>query len=674
MIVSSTGVILVSENADAQAENVTPAATSRETLSLDQGWRFHLGDIPSSAFVPNQYDPQGTFKSGEACGAAAPKFNDTGWRTLDLPHDWVVEQPFDPKAIDTQGYRPRGIGWYRRQFKLPASDRGKNLELQLDGVATHSTVWFNGVLVGRNWSGYTSSYLDISPLAHCGEGLNTIAVRVDADAMEGWWYEGGGIYRHTWLVKRSPLHIVTNGVYANPEKSKTGQWNIPAEITLENSSTKPASARVEVSITDPDGKQVASGQAATTAGPFQQAVVMLPIPVPSPRLWSIANPNLYKVTAKVLNNEEAVDEVSMNCGFRTIEFTVDKGFFLNGQHLKIHGVCNHLDHAGVGVAVPDSLWEFRLRKLKEMGVNACRTSHNPPPKELLDLCDRMGILVMDVNRHFSSSLECVQQLQWMVRRDRNHPSVFLWSLFNEENPLQGTEQGREVASRLAAAVKSLDTTRPVTAAQNRGQLNPENAAQALDVVGINYQAGLYDQIHAAFPDKPMISSEDTSQVMTRGEYITDHVKHILSSYDEPSNGGSSTHRDAWKAIASRPWMAGDFIWTGFDYHGEPVPLNWPTTGSSFGCLDLCGFPKVAYFIHQAQWVTDKPVLQLVPHWNWVGREGKPVKVMALTNADTVALSLNGKPLGEKSVDPFQMVSWDVSYEPGKLEGHRKEGW
>jgi beta-galactosidase len=653
---------------------------SRETLSLDQGWRFHLGDIPHTAFKANSDEAEGGAKGASAWGAAAPKYDDKAWKVLDLPHDWVIEQPFDQRAIKNQGYRQRGIGWYRRQFALDPADWGKHFELRFDGVSTHCTVWFNGWPVARNWDGYSSFYVDVTTMAQYGTALNTIAVRVDADDMEGWWYEGGGIYRHTWLVKRSPVHITTDGVYANPVKSPEGQWTIPVEVTLENSGAASSTANVEVSLIDPGGKPVAldqgKGQASVTLEPWRQTVVKLTIHVASPQLWSVERPALYTVTTKVTSDGK-VDEVSTNCGFRTIRFDAQKGFFLNDQPLKVQGVCGHQDQAGVGVAMPDSLWEFRIRKLKEMGANAYRTAHNPPAKEFLDYCDRMGMLVMDENRHFNPSAEYLGQLEWLVRRDRNHPSVILWSIFNEENALQSSEQGREVGRRMVAAIKLLDPTRPVTAAMNGGQLNgnrlnANSVANVLDVVGINYQVDKYDQIRAAYPDKPLLSTEDSSQVSTRGEFSTDRSKYTVSSYDDRYQGWQSTNRSAWAAIAKQPSFAGGFLWTGFDYRGEPTPYGWPAASSYFGSLDLCGFPKTGFHIRQAMWINDKPVLTLSPHWNWPGKEGQPIKVRALTNADTVALSLNGKLIEEKRVDPFEMVDWQVPFAPGRLEAVAKK--
>jgi beta-galactosidase len=684
-IVSRRHVLVAGMCAVWSVTHVSAAESPREQLSLDQNWRFHLGDISLNSFPGGQgvalYGPDFTHsgaKAGSVWGAAARGYNDRNWRSVNLPHDWAVEQGFDSKAEKQQGYRLRGIGWYRRTFKLDPADRGKNLELQFDGVATHCTVYFNGSVVAHNFCGYTSFYVDVTPMARYGNDENTIAVRVDADAMEGWWYEGAGIYRHTWLVKRSPVHVITDGVYANPVRGVDGKWTIPAEVTLGNTGHDAASAAVEVDVFDSAGKKVADGQSKpVNIVPQEQAVAKLSIPVAAPQLWSVDQPNLYEVRTTVLRDSKPVDAVSTKCGFRTIRFDKDQGFFLNDQPLKLQGTCNHQDHAGVGVAVPDSIQEFRIRKLKEMGANAYRTSHNPPTKELLDVCDRLGMLVMDETRHFNASPDYLKQLEWLVRRDRNHPSVILWSLFNEEG-LEVNEEGMEMTRVMNAVVKRLDTTRPTTGAQNKGQLggdgkaNPKNAAWTMDVVGINYQASEYDKILAAYPDKPVVSTEDTSQVMTRGAYIGGH--NIVTAYDDvfPGWDKCSNARNSWEAIATRPRIAGSFSWTGFDYRGEPTPYGWPSAGSFFGAMDLCGFPKTEFFVRQAHWVKDQPVLTLVPHWNWPGREGQPIKVMAACNADRVALSLNGKLIEEKSVHPFQMVSWEVPYAPGKLEAVAKK--
>lgn len=658
------------ERALAQSSADAIPAHTRERLSLDRGWLFHLGEVPFPE-IKGQAASYENAKAGRAWGAAAPDADDSDWRTLDLPHDWAIEGTVDRNANLSQGYRRRGVGWYRRHFRLPPADQGRHLELQFDGVATHCTVWVNGILAHRNWCGYTSFAIDISPFARFGDELNTIAIRVDADPMEGWWYEGAGIYRHTWLVKRSPVHIATDGVYANPVRNADGTWSIPYEATIESSAAAPAEIQVEAVLVDPDGKKVARHSATATVEPLATLVVKMSLPVMSPQLWSVDEPALYQLRTMVRQNGNEIDALTTRCGFRTIRFDADQGFFLNDLPLKLKGVCNHQDHAGVGVAVPDSLWEFRLRRLKEMGANAYRCSHHPPAAEFLDACDRIGMLVMDENRNFNTTPEYMRHLDWLVRRDRNHPSVILWSVFNEE-PMQGTWQGYEMVRRMAHAVKLLDTTRPVTAAQSNSMLSRFNASQAADVAGFNYQHGEYDAYHAANPTKPVVSSEDTSAVMTRGEYTTDRARAVLSSYDTEFQPWGTTHRNAWKQIAERPFVAGGFVWTGFDYHGEPQPLEWPATASSFGCLDLCGFPKAGYYIRQAMWIDDRPILHILPHWNWAGRDGEPIKVMVLTNADAAELLLNGKSLGQKSVDPYEMVSWEVPYEPGKLEAVVKQ--
>ena len=650
----------------ASSPTIDVAATrTRARLSLNYGWRFHLGDIPFPKVTGHGWT-YANAKAGNAWGAAAENFDDSAWRELDLPHDWVVEGLFDPAENPSQGYRPRGVAWYRRWLRLDESDRGKHLELHFDGIATHATVWINGNVVSRNWSGYNSIYIDVTPFARYGNRLNSIVVRVDANPMEGWWYEGGGIYRHVWLLKRSAVHIVSDGVYAQPRLDSTGSWTVPVETTLRNSGSAPTATDIEISLVDPDGQMVGHARAAATVDALAQTTVNASISIDSPRRWSLRDPALYQLRVTVRGANVILDESLLPIGFRTLRFDPDHGFFLNDEATKIQGVCVHQDHAGVGVAVPDALWEFRLAKLKELSANAIRCSHNAPAAELLDAADRMGMLVMDENRNFNVSPDYMRQLEWLIRRDRNHPSVMLWSVFNEE-PMQGTEIGYQMVRRMVAAVKSLDLTRPVTAAMNDGMFAPMNASQAVDVAGFNYQQDRYDSFHAAHPKLPLLSSEDTCSYMTRGEYQSERSRNILASYDEEPASWGATHRNAWRAIAARPFIAGAFVWTGFDYRGEPSPFEWPSAGSFFGIMDLCGFAKSAFYLRQAHWIKDRPILQIVPHWNWPGRERQPIKVMVLTNAERVSLFLNGTLIGEQAVDPIDMVSWQVPYSPGKLE-------
>lgn len=667
----------VSAHAAAPAVTATAAASTqaaakagRERLSLNRGWLFHLGDVRHPPIVGHE-ESYSNAKAGNAPGAAGAEFDDSDWRRLDLPHDWAVEGPFDPKANISQGYRPRGIGWYRRYLKVDPADRGRHFELQFDAIATHATVYVNGNVVNRNWSGYNASNIDITPYLTYGDALNTISVRVDAEAMEGWWYEGAGMYRHAWLVKRAPVHVVTDGVKAVPRLNADGkgkQWSLPVEVTLNNSGKQAADVSVEVTLHDPSGKQVGRQVVKASVGVLKEATVKLPFTINDPALWSIEKTNLYKVTTRVIENGKAQDEMSLHTGFRTIHFDAQQGFFLNGLHLKLQGVCIHQDHAGVGVAIPDSVWEYRLRRLKELGVNAIRFSHNAPAAEVLDMVDRMGFVVMDENRNFNPSPDYMKQLEWMVKRDRHHPGIILWSVFNEE-PVQGSEVGYEMVRRMAAVVKSLDDTRPVTAAMNGGFFSELNVSHAVDVVGANYQVPDYDRFHKAYPHKPFTSSEDTSAFMTRGEFKTDKSKNISASYDDLADAAQwgNTHRDAWQAIASRPFVAGGFVWTGFDYRGEPTPNEWPSVSSMFGIMDMNGFAKNAYYIRQAQWIKDRPLIHIAPHWNWAGSEGQDIRVMVMANVERIELLLNGKKIGEQQADHVRMNEFKVAYAPGKLE-------
>jgi beta-galactosidase len=557
----------------AQAAGAGPVARDgRVVLSLNGGWRFHEGDIPFPV-VSGHGASYNNAKAGAAGGAAAPGFDDSEWPAVAVPHDFASSQTPDAAANVSQGYRKRGIGWYRTLIRFDESDHGKHIELQLDGISTLATIWFNGNEVAHVWSGYRSIYVDVTPFATYGEALNSLVVRADATVQQGWWYEGAGIYRNTWVVKRAPVHIVTDGVFAHPVQSGGG-WIVPLEVTLYNIGKAPRRVEVETVLLDPTGREVATFSSATTVGVLAHQHVFGALNVDAPRLWSLEARNLYTVRTRVLAEGRTLDEATTRCGFRTQHFDPEQGFFLNGQHVKLQGVCIHQDHAGVGVAVPYGVLEYRMRRLKELGVNAIRCSHNAQDRRFYELCDELGFLVMDENRVFNPAPEHMEELAWLVRCHRNHPSIILWSVFNEE-PIQGTEQGYEMVRRMAAAVRELDTSRPVTAAMNFGQSEPVNVSQAVDVVGFNYQYQSYDAFHKAFPTVPITSSEDTSAFMTRGAYLTDPDQHVIASYDDDAAQWGTTHRTGWRAIAERPFVAGGFVWTGFDYHGEPTPHTWP---------------------------------------------------------------------------------------------------
>jgi len=638
---------------------------------LELGWRFHQGDIPTP-------EPQGhndtylSVKAGNALGAAAVAYDDSDWPEVRLPHDWAAAQPFVRTANVSQGYRPRGIAWYRRVLRLDPAERGKTIELHFDGIATHATIWVNGSLVAHNWSGYSSVYVDLTPFARFGDETNVIVVRVDADAREGWWYEGAGLYRHVWLVRRAAVAIISDGVHCDPRQGEGGRWQVPVTATLGNIERATASVTVEATLLAPDGREIATQRVQATVPSLDRADATLTLDAGSPSRWSVETPTLYTLRTRVLRDGAAVDECSIAIGFRTVRFDADKGLFVNEQPVKLKGVCIHQDHAGVGVAIPDSMLAWRLERLKAMGCNAIRMSHNAPNAELLDWCDRMGFLVMDENRNFNPAPDYLAQLEWLVRRDRNHPSVILWSVFNEE-PMQGTEAGVEMVRRMAAAVRRLDDSRPITAAMNGSFYNPANVSTVVDVMGFNYYQGDYDKFHRLNPTKPMTSSEDTSAFETRGAFATDSAGHVITSYDTEAASWGGTHRASWKNIAERPFVAGGFVWTGFDYHGEPTPHEWPTISSFFGILDLCGFPKTAFDIHSAHWIDDRPVVAIAPHWTWPGREGQPIKVFVTSNAETVALRLNGRDLGVQPVDRIMGNEWTVPYAPGRIEAHAMRG-
>ena len=633
---------------------------------LDQGWLFHEGDIvPAPPLGHNA--TYLSVKAGNAQGAAAVDYDDSDWAPVTLPHDWASFQPFVETANLSQGYRPRGIGWYRRTLHLDPADRGKQIELQFGGIATNATIWINGSVVAHNFSGYNSVYVDMTPFARFGDAANVIVVRVDATVMEGWWYEGAGLYRHVWLAVRAPVSIATDGVHCDPRRGSDGRWTIPVVVTARSIEDVAVPVRITATLLDPAGKTIATMRSdAIAVPPLGESEAAVVLSVDAPALWSVDSPALYTVAVALERDGRTVDERRVPIGFRTIRFDADKGFFLNDRHLKIKGVCIHQDHAGVGTAVPDALIAWRLQRLKAMGCNAIRSSHNAPAQELLDHCDRLGLLVMDENRQFNPSPDYMAQLRWLIRRDRNHPSVILWSVFNEE-PMQGTEAGVQMVRRMAHAVHELDDSRPVTAAMNGAFFDPANVSQVVDVTGFNYYPGDYDRFHAANPTKPMTSSEDTSAFMTRGAFANDPARHISSSYDTEAASWGETHRKAWKLIADRPFVAGGFVWTGFDYHGEPTPFDWPTIASVFGIMDLCGFPKTAFDIHRANWVDDETVVSLAPHWTWPGREGQPIEILVMSNADRVELRLNGRPVGTAVVDRAMGNVWHVPYAPGRIE-------
>ncbi|HEY3915113.1 MAG TPA: beta-galactosidase GalA [Verrucomicrobiae bacterium] len=650
-----TALPLFSDSAD------TPP---RERLLMDFGWKFHLGDDWG---VAERLD-----KAGTSVGPAASGFGDSGWRTVNLPHDWVLELPFDRLADTSHGFKPVGpgfhtnsVGWYRRTFTLPESDKGRRMVVEFDGVYRDCRVFFNGYFIGHHESGYSSFRYDITDLANCG-GENTLAVRVDASEFEGWFYEGAGIYRHVWLVKTSPLHIPEDGtfIYSEfPNNVPTDRATLPIQTLLQNSQSNSASAEVECEILDDQGHSVAHSQQSASMPPWSVREIIQAAKVSSPKLWSPETPNLYKLITTIHAAGEVVDRTETEFGIRTTAFDPDKGFLLNGKPYEIKGTCNHQDHAGVGSALPDRLQYFRISRLKEMGDNAIRTSHNAPTPELLEACDRLGMLVMDENRLLGSDFQNLNYLENQVRRDRNHPSVFIWSLFNEENR-QTTPAAARVADTMQRLVHSLDSTRLCTAAGNVGNVF-EGVNSVLDVRGWNYYPTAVDAYHHDHPMQPEIGTEQASTVSTRGIYANDKERGYVSAYDDNAPSWANTAEFWWKIFDARPWLSGGFVWTGFDYRGEPTPYGWPCINSHFGILDTCGFAKDNFYYYQSWW-SDRTVLHILPHWNWPGKEGQDIDVRCLSNCEEVELFLNGESQGRKKMPANSHLNWTVKYTPGTL--------
>ncbi len=632
----------------------------RSTVRLAQGWLFHAGDI--DAPIPNTH--LGAYmanKAGYARGAARPGFDDSDWQQVSIPHDWSVGGPLSPDHHMNAGFRPRGIGWYRRHMRLDPSLRGKALSLHFGGVSSHCTVFVNGHTLHRNFCGYTSFDIDITDVARFGDDLTTIAVRVDATPMEGWWYEGAGIYRHVWLDVRSPVHMPRNGLFCRAVKTEAG-WEALVDVAVRNCGAAPAEASVSVDILDTSGTVVSTSTADVGAAPLSAGRAALRCDVTSPALWSIEAPVLYAARARLSVAGEVVDEATVRFGFRTIRFDAQRGFHLNDLPTRLKGVCLHQDHAGVGVAVPDSLWRFRLRQIKTMGANAVRCAHHPPAEEFLEACDELGVLVMNENRNFGSSPEHLRQLEAMVVRDRNHPSVILWSLCNEE-PIQTTEVSTRIAHTAARAVRELDPTRPVTAAISGGLLNDNSMAEAVDVMSINYLLHQHDAFHEKHPGLPVIWAETGCTFGTRGVYETGGFH--FDARDTAHAPWGATARATLAHLRERPWIAGQFVWSGIDYRGEPSPHGWPCVTSHWGLLDLCGFEKDAAHLHRAAW-DDRPMVHLLPHWTWPGREGGTIEVWAYSNADEIELLINGRSLGRR--EPSMLTAtWSVAWEPGVIE-------
>ncbi|MDR3688224.1 MAG: beta-galactosidase GalA [Fimbriimonas sp.] len=643
--------------------------------NFDFGWKFHLGNAADPAKDFNFGMGREYAKAGEAIGPLSLSFDEGDWRSVDLPHDYAVESDFAAHGsglYSRHGFRPVGreypessVGWYRKVFTVPKKDEGKRISLQFDGIYRDAVVFVNGCIAGRNTSGYIGFSCDITDVLRYGQ-TNIVTVRTDASYFEGWFYEGGGIYRHAWLIEKTPTHIAQDGVYVK-SKVRDLSADLTIETEIKNSSDVPQMTKVASAISDPAGRPVHKCLSeAVRVAPWASRTILQHVRIAKPELWDIETPRLYKLATTVTATGDQTDSRVTTFGIRTIATDPNRGILLNGRPLRIKGTCNHQDHAGVGVAVPDSVNRFRIAALKAMGCNAYRTAHNPPSPELLDMCDRMGMLVMDENRVLDGSAEGKSFVDRFVRRDRNHPCVFLWSIGNEESNIDGDSRGKRLAETVVRWFKNLDDTRPITCAANN-LLGWDGINEVMPVRGINYFRNAdWDKYHRDHPTQPIIGTEEGSTVSTRGEYRTDPAKGYRSAYDVADPGWNTC--EGWiQYYAAHPYLGGGFVWTGFDYRGEQDPYGWPCVNSHFGVLDTCGFPKDNFFYYQSVWGA-RDMVHIVPGtWNWPGKEGQPVNVWIYSNADQVELLLNGKSLGVRPMPRLGHLEWDVPYQAGLLE-------
>lgn len=599
------------------------------------------------------------------------RFDDSTWRRVHLPHDYGVEGKFTSSGDVGHGSLPKPMGTYRKTFVPPNSMRGKTVWIDFDGIYRNSSIYLNGHKLGNHASGYIGARFDISNQLEFGKS-NVIAVSVDPRRDEGWWYEGAGIYRHVWLNAANRVHVAPDGVFARAENVTANFAAVKITTSVKNDSTKSDHAGITVELLRPDGRVSATATSALNIRSHESKQTTYNISVSKPALWDLSHPQLYKVKVTVRSGGHLLDQTITHFGIRDLKWDNNRGFLLNGRVVKLQGTCNHQDHAGVGIAMPDGLQAWRIKKLLEMGSNAYRTSHNPVSPEFLDLCDRMGMLVLDETRHLGDTslpktpsgtkADDLSDLKTQILRDRNHPSVIAWSLYNEEG-LQGTAEGAEIFKKMRAVVDKLDGTRISTGATNGGYNS--GIQLVTKVFGYNYSIGAYDEGHRLYPNQAMFGSETSSAVTTRGEYVTDPVKGYMSAYDVNRPDWGMTAEGAWKPIADRNWMAGAFVWTGFDYKGEPTPYGWPCINSHFGIMDIAGFPKDNFYYYQAVW-GKKLMVHVLPHWNWPGKERQPISVWVHSNAKSVTLYLNGKSLGTKLVPHLGHLEWSVPYEPGVL--------
>lgn len=664
---------------------ICKAQNVRTTSNFSKEWKFNLGDVSD---------------------AKEPTFDDSKWRSLNLPHDWSIEGEFSEKnpATPDGGALPGGIGWYRKQFSLNETEKNKTVFIDFDGVYRNSEVWINGHYLGIRPYGFSSFRYEMTPFLNFGAKKNVLSVKVDNSKQpNSRWYSGSGIYRNVWLVVTNPVFVDHWGTYVTTPEITVNSAKVHLVTNVRNKKSTDQKITLKTLIYNAGGVELVNKSSLGDVLKDSLLEISQDLQVPKPILWNLEKPYLYKMVSQVICDGKVTDSYETTLGIRYFKFDREKGFFLNDKPVKILGVCDHHDLGCLGAAINVRALERQLEILKDMGCNAMRTSHNPPAPELLDLCDKMGIIVMDesfdmwkmAKTQFDYHLNWDQwhkrDLEDLVVRDRNHPSVFMWSIGNEI-PEQSKPQGESIAKELSAIVKNLDKTRPITAACN--EPNPENfliKSGALDLTGVNYHHEIFAHFPENFKGQTFIGSETTSAFETRGSYdmpsdsilrwptyygrpfTSGNTDYSCSSYDNCCAAWGSTHEESWREIKKYPFLTGMFIWTGFDYIGEPTPYPWPAKSSYFGIIDLAGFSKDCYYMYQSEW-TKKPVLHILPHWNWEGKEGKPIDVWAYSNCEEVELFLNGKSLGtrKKGTDDLHLM-WRVTYAPGTLKAIGRTG-
>lgn len=664
----------------------------RKRILFDDNWKFTFGHttVPSKDL---DYPYYHYYKAKADEGKfSTVGFDDKEWKTVTLPHDWAVTLPFSEKGYKTHGYKALGpdfpetsIGWYRKKFIIPASDSCKRFEIRFDGLFRESRFWINGIYLGNNMSGYNGVGYDITDFIEFDKE-NVITVRVDATQIEGWFYEGAGIYRHVWLNIYDNLHLIPEELFVyteriNKKKAIPTSANLSVNVKIHNEGQEPKTCRLQYEVLDRNGKSVKKSKSDQFTVPAGKGLeIKDSISVENPFLWDTEKPYLYTLATQILDNEESIDEVKVRFGIRKFRYEKD-GFYLNDKKVQIKGLCVHQDHAGIGTAMVNEMQYYRVGLLKSMGANAYRTAHNPPTPELLDACDSLGMLVLNETRLLNSSKEYLGQFENFVKRDRNHACIFMWNLGNEEETVQRTSIGKRIANTMILRLKELDPSRSCTYGGSLGNIKT-GVNEVIPIRGFNYNLAALEDYEKDHPDQPIIGTEVASTVCTRGVYISgkelkkvgvfdgvfmaDTTKAVLSDNDYSYPSWASTAEQWLSKTALDKRFMGAFVWTGFDYRGEPTPFEWPAINSHFGVMDMCGFPKNVYYYYKSWW-SEEDVLHISPHWNLNVNKGETVDVWIYSNADKVELFLNGKSLGEKAMPRYGHLNWKVKYKEGILK-------